>query len=91
MYLNGMARDWFFKKTFQEEQLFAYKEPNYELELNSRLRSRVQGEDEPALSYCYIVISLCSKVDRGFDLLLGNDAVYQLKGHHNFSALTALM
>lgn len=47
----------------REEVMTAFKQPNYDLELDSRLCSRVQGEDESATSYCYSVLSLCSKID----------------------------
>jgi hypothetical protein len=41
----------------------AFRHHNYAMELESRLRSRKQGPDEPVMSYCYDIIYLCSKVD----------------------------
>lgn len=71
MYLNGVARDWYLAlrprpdtfRALREELLIAFKLPNYEFELDSQLCSRIQGRDESPLSYCYSVISLCSKID----------------------------
>ena len=41
----------------------AFRHHNYALELESQLRSRKMGPDEPVMSYCYDIIYLCSKVD----------------------------
>ena len=41
----------------------AFRHHNYALELESQLRSRKMGADEPVMSYCYDIIYLCSKVD----------------------------
>jgi hypothetical protein len=41
----------------------AFRHHNYALELESQLRNRKMGPDEPVMSYCYEIIYLCSKVD----------------------------
>jgi hypothetical protein len=41
----------------------AFRHHNYAMELESRLRARKQGPDEPVMSYCYDMIYLCSRVD----------------------------
>ena len=41
----------------------AFRHHNYAMELESQLRSRKMGPDEPVMSYCYDIIHLCSKVD----------------------------
>jgi hypothetical protein len=41
----------------------AFRHHNYALELESQLRSRKMGPDEPVMSYCYDIIYLCSRVD----------------------------
>ena len=41
----------------------AFRHQNYALELESQLRSRKMGPDEPVMSYCYDIIYLCSRVD----------------------------
>jgi hypothetical protein len=43
----------------------AFRHHNYAMELESQLRSRKMGVDEPVTSYCYDIIYLCSKVDPG--------------------------
>lgn len=47
----------------RERFLLAFKPPNYDLDLETKLRSRVQGENEPTMSYCHDVIYLCSRVN----------------------------
>lgn len=44
--------------------LLAFKPPNYDLDLETKLRSRFQEEREPVMTYCHGVIYLCSRVDR---------------------------
>lgn len=71
MFLDGVARKWFISlqqpppnfEALENELMRAFKHHNYELELDSQLRARTQGETEPAMSYCYDVIFLCSKID----------------------------
>jgi hypothetical protein len=41
----------------------AFRHHNYALELESQLRSRKMGADEPVMSDCFDIIHLCSKVD----------------------------
>ena len=41
----------------------AFRHHNYALELESQLRNRKMGADEPVMSYCHDIIYLCSKVD----------------------------
>lgn len=43
--------------------LAAFRDPNYEYDLESKLRNRFQGIDEPVMTYCYNVVYLCSKLD----------------------------
>lgn len=71
MFLEGIARRWYLSlaprpTTFAEIRdrfLLAFKPPNYDLDLEAKLRSRVQGENEQAISYCHDVIYLCSCVN----------------------------
>lgn len=39
--------------------LTAFRDPNYEYDLESKLRNRFQGVDEPVMTYCYNVVYLC--------------------------------
>ena len=41
----------------------AFRHHNYALELESQLRNRKMGADEPVMSYCHDIIYLCSKLD----------------------------
>jgi hypothetical protein len=43
----------------------AFRNKYYAVELESRLRSRKQGPDDPVMSYCLDMIYLCSRVDSG--------------------------
>lgn len=43
--------------------LAAFRDPNYEYDLESKLRNRFQQTDEPVMTYCYNVVYLCSKLD----------------------------
>jgi hypothetical protein len=44
--------------------LLAFKPPNYDLDVETKLQDRIQGEDEPFMIYCHDIIYLCSGVDR---------------------------
>ena len=71
MILDGVARKWYLSliprpvsfNEIRDKFLLAFKPPNYDLDLETKLRSRHQGEKEPAMSYCHDVIYLCSCVD----------------------------
>ena len=41
----------------------AFRHHNYALELESQLRNRKMGADEPVMSYCYDIIYLCSMAE----------------------------
>ena len=41
----------------------AFRHHNYALKLESQLRFRKMGADEPVMSDCFDIIHLCSKVD----------------------------
>jgi hypothetical protein len=72
IHLEGVARRWYLSlipapQTFQDLRarfLVAFKPPNYDLDLETKLRSRYQEEHEPVMTYCHDVIYLCSRVDR---------------------------
>jgi hypothetical protein len=72
MHLEGVARRWYLSLlrapgTFADLRarfLLAFKPPNYDLDLESKLRHRKQKENEPVMTYCHDVIYLCSRVDR---------------------------
>lgn len=49
--------------TLRAALLAAFRDPNYEYDLESTLRNRFQGLDEPVMTYCYNVVYLCSKLD----------------------------
>jgi hypothetical protein len=69
--LEGVAARWFSGLRPRPETIdgmmgalqAAFRHHNYALELESQLRSRKMGADEPVMSYCYEIIYLCSKVD----------------------------
>jgi hypothetical protein len=69
--LEGVAARWFSGLRPRPETIdgmmgalqAAFRHHNYALELESQLRSRKMGVDEPVMSYCYDIIYLCSKVD----------------------------
>ncbi len=72
MHLEGIARHWHLSLNPAPENfadlrarfLLAFKPPNYDLDVETKLRDRVQGEDEPVMTYCHDIIYLCSRVDR---------------------------
>jgi hypothetical protein len=72
IHLEGVARRWYLSLvpaplTFQDLRarfLVAFKPPNYDLDLETKIRSRYQEEHEPVMTYCHDVIYLCSRVDR---------------------------
>ncbi|EFX63584.1 hypothetical protein DAPPUDRAFT_119094 [Daphnia pulex] len=69
--LEGVAARWFSGLRPRPETIAglmgalqaAFRHHNYALELESQLRARKMGVDEPVMSYCYDIIYLCSKVD----------------------------
>ena len=71
MALGGVARRWFVSllprpetfQTLRTELLDAFKPQNYEMEIESQLRSRTQKDGESAVNYCYDMIYLCNKLD----------------------------
>ncbi|EFX66843.1 hypothetical protein DAPPUDRAFT_331643 [Daphnia pulex] len=71
MHLEGVARRWYLSLlpapgTFADLRarfLLAFKPPNYDLDLESKLRHQTQEENEPVMTYCHDVIYLCSHVD----------------------------
>lgn len=71
MCLEDVALEWFMSlvpqpQTYDELRtalLTAFRDPNYEYDLESKLRNRFQGVDEPVMTYCYNVVYLCSKLD----------------------------
>lgn len=68
MFLEGIARLRYLSLTprpttfaeIRDKFLLAFNPPNYDLDLEAKLRLRVQGENEQAISYCNDVIYLCS-------------------------------
>ena len=72
MHLEGIPRRWHLSLNPAPENfadlrarfLLAFKPPNYDLDVETKLRDRVQGEDEPVMTYCHYIIYLCSRVDR---------------------------
>lgn len=71
MALEGVAERWLATlhpqpasaDEFRQQLLATFKSQSYELELESQLRSRVQGVGESPMTYCHDVIYLCSKID----------------------------
>lgn len=75
MHLEGTARRWHLSllqapNTFvdlRDRFLLAFKPPNYDLDLETKLRNRSQGDDESVTAYCHDIIYLCSRVDRNMN------------------------
>ncbi|KZS03079.1 Uncharacterized protein APZ42_034284 [Daphnia magna] len=71
MCLEGVALEWYLSLAPQPQDyqtlriaiLNAFKDPNYEYDLESQFRNRFQGLDEPVMTYCYNIVYLCSKLD----------------------------
>jgi hypothetical protein len=70
--LEGVAAKWLSGLNPRPEKIdglmgalqAAFRHHNYALELESQLRARKMGADEPVMLYCYDIIYLCSKVDQ---------------------------
>lgn len=50
---------------FRQELLRAFKPVNYEEQLETKLRSRTQGNEEPFIDYFHDVLFMCSRIDPG--------------------------
>lgn len=69
--LEGVAQEWFESlipppvtyPALRAAVLAAFRNPNYEFDVERQIRNRFQGVEEPVMTYCYNVIYLCSKLD----------------------------
>jgi Retrotransposon gag protein len=72
IHLEGVARRWYLSlipaplnfPDLRARFLVAFKPPNYDIDLETKLLSRYQEGHEPVITYCHDVIYLCSCVDR---------------------------
>jgi Zinc knuckle len=70
LYLQKTAKDWYHSRVrsaqwpeFRAQIIAGFRSPNYQAELRRQLRTRIQQDGESALSFCYSVDRLCTKVD----------------------------
>ena len=70
LYLQKTAKDWHHSRVravqwpeFRAQIIAGFRSPNYQAELRRQLRTRIQQNEESALSFCYAVDRLCTRVD----------------------------
>ena len=69
LYLQKTANDWYHRvravqwPEFRAQIIAGFRSPNCQAELRRQLRTRIQQNEESALSFCYAVDRLCTRVD----------------------------